>query len=163
MNKLVILVIFVIASSCSTYSKNECLVMDQTALGYKDGSTGVGSYDVSLNHFKSTCEADHGIHPDVEKIKAGYESGIRFYCSSEGADKVGRSGKEYTGVCPKELEKVFLEKYNPARMSFLEIKVKELEKEITNLEDKIRSEQSKTNDAEYRARAAETKAASCIK
>jgi hypothetical protein len=40
------------------------------------------------------------------------------------------SGKKYSGACSKEEEKNFLKTYNPARMSFLEKRILELESEL---------------------------------
>lgn len=116
--------------------------MDQAALGYKDGSVGIGSFEVPLNHFKNTCEKDHDVKPNIEAIKNGFNNGKRFYCSESGAINAGISGLKYTGVCSKEEEKIFFEKYNPARMSYLEKKVKDLESENSTLRTQLMNKDS---------------------
>ena len=50
----ILLFALILLSGCSTYSKKECLEMDQETLGYKDGSNGIGSFEATLKHYKET-------------------------------------------------------------------------------------------------------------
>lgn len=151
MKKIAIsLFVCLLITSCSTYTKQECVTMDQTQMGYKDGINGVSSFNNAVYLFQSTCQKDYEIPVSVEKIKQGWEDGVRFYCSSNGGARAGAQGLEYSGICAKskEDEKKFFESYNPARMSFLENKVKELERDNENLKTNADSYYSRLNSCE---------------
>lgn len=168
-NFLEFILISLLVSGCATYSKEECANMDQSQSGYKLGIDGKGSFDEAVSHLKYHCEKEHSIPVDTQKVKQGWEDGLRFYCSGNGGIRAGASGHEYSGVCKKEDEEKFFATYNPSRMSFLTNKVKELEKKIESLEHDISSAKSKEDSCESRVTSlqssltsAEVRAASCL-
>ncbi len=163
------IVIIFISTGCSSYSKQKCLEIDQAQSGYKLGIDGVTSFNSAILDLKKNCEDEHGVPVDTQKIKTGWEDGLRFYCSSNGGSRAGQSGLVYSGACTKQDEKIFFNTYNPSRMSYLENKVKELEKKIEVLESDFSNATSRANSCESnvnslysRLSSAEAKASSCL-
>ena len=161
MRIVLIIIILLVISGCSTYSKNECLEMDQAQIGYKNGINGANSFDSSVNHITNTCEKDYGIKADIPKIKKGWEDGIQFYCSNNGGLRAGSSGMNYTGVCSKENEKIFFETYNPARLGFLEEKVKQLEHQLESVEGSLSSCESEKSSLSSQLSSAQSNFSNC--
>lgn len=95
------------APGCSV-SEKTCLQNDWQTLGYKHGEAG-RSAD-ALNRYVKDC-AEHGVTPDASAYSAGYEVGIALYCTAENGVKEGSGVNNYSGACPPELEKPFLESY----------------------------------------------------
>jgi len=81
---------------------------DWQQLGYKHGEDGKSAE--TLNRFVKDC-AEHGVTPDAGAYSVGYKAGIALYCTAENGSKVGSDGRNYSGACPAELEKPFLENY----------------------------------------------------
>lgn len=95
------------ASGCSV-SEKTCLKNDWQTLGYKHGKEGQSAD--SLNRYVKDC-AEYGVAPDASTYSAGYKVGIANYCTAENGFNEGRYGYTYSGACPLELEKPFLENY----------------------------------------------------
>jgi hypothetical protein len=130
-----ILPFILLATGCSTYSKKQCLEMDQAQLGYQKGIDG-------------------------QKVKRGWEDGLRFYCSSNGGMRAGSRGLTYSGVCAKADEKTFFESYNPTRMNYLEINVNELESIIKNMKNEVSFCESDLNSYKSRVTSLESELSS---
>jgi len=94
-------------SGCAV-SEKTCLQSDWQTLGYKHGEAGKSAD--ALNRFVNDC-AEHGVTPDATAYSAGYEVGIALYCTPENGMEQGSEVNDYSGACPAELEKPFLEKY----------------------------------------------------
>ena len=92
---------------CSV-SEKTCLQNDWQTLGYKHGEDGKSADE--LNRYVNDC-AEHGVTPDASAYSAGYEVGIALYCTAENGAKEGSDVNSYSGACPPELEKPFLENY----------------------------------------------------
>ncbi len=146
---------------CSTYSKKQCEQMDLNQKGYELGQNGESGVDVTLAHLKSECEAEHGVVIDRDKIKNGYDKGLRFYCTKEGAIRAGGLGLNYKGVCPDE--KIFLENFSASRLVFLETKVRELTNQNEELKSSLESERQKNASQLYEISNLKTQLQGCKK
>lgn len=92
---------------CSV-SEKTCLQNDWQTLGYKHGEAGKSAG--ALDRYVKDC-AEHGVTPDASAYSAGYEVGIALYCTAENGSEEARKENSYSGACPPELEKAFLENY----------------------------------------------------
>jgi hypothetical protein len=155
-----ILPFILLATGCSTYSKKQCLEMDQAQLGYQKGIDGIASFDSVTQDFKKNCEEEHGVLVDGQKVKRGWEDGLRFYCSSNGGMRAGSRGLTYSGVCAKADEKTFFESYNPTRMNYLERNVNELESIIKNMKNEVSFCESDLNSYKSRVTSLESELSS---
>lgn len=116
------------ASGCASLSQNRCLEADWEQIGEDDGDIG-RSADTIKNH-QEACEP-HGITPDTEAWRSGYEAGLEDYCSLRGGIETGRNGRTYTRVCDAEFEPEFLRGYNTGRQIFrAEAKVREINAQL---------------------------------
>ncbi len=108
------------APGCSV-SEKTCLQNDWQTLGYKHGEDGKSAD--ALNRYVKDC-AEHGVTPDASAYSAGYEVGIALYCTAENGAKEGSDVNSYSGACPPELEKPFLENYlNGLRLAMDELEI----------------------------------------
>jgi len=92
---------------CSV-SEKTCLQNDWQTLGYKHGEQ--GKSPDALNRYVKDC-AEHGVTPDASAYSAGFDVGIVLYCTPENGAKAGGNVNSYSGACPAELEKPFLQAY----------------------------------------------------
>ncbi|NJM11757.1 MAG: DUF2799 domain-containing protein [Synechococcaceae cyanobacterium SM1_2_3] len=112
---------------CATLSKDECLMSDWYELGVQDGSA--GHSPERLAEHRQAC-AEYRIRPDRQAYRAGWEEGIRAYCTPQRGFSEGRNGAGYAGVCPPPLERDFLRQYQIGReLHQQELRIQELERE----------------------------------
>jgi len=129
-------------SGCSV-SEKTCLQNDWQTLGYKHGEDGKSAD--ALNRYIKDC-AEHGVTPDASAYSAGYEVGIELYCTAENGVKEGSEVNEYSGACPAELEKPFLENYlEGLRLAMDELKI-EYDQDTIEL-DELRANRDRLADA----------------
>jgi hypothetical protein len=159
--KFFLFAILLLVFGCSTYSKQECLEMDQFQFAYGYGTDGVSSVDPAVARFQDTCFKDHGINADKDKMGKGFESGKNFYCSEEGIRLAATKGKTYTGICNKVEEAKILPVYNQARTSFLENKVQELEREIDRLKSSLSTCESNVSSLHSQLMSAQAHTTTC--
>jgi len=108
------------APGCSV-SEKKCLQNDWQTLGYQHGEDGKSAD--ALNRFVEGC-AKHGVTPDASAYSAGYEVGIALYCTAENGAEQGSKNKSYSGACPPDLEKPFLENYiDGLRLAIAELEI----------------------------------------
>jgi len=104
---LAAIAILTTTQSCGV-SEKTCLRNDWQTLGYSHGEQGKPAD--ALNRFVKDC-AEHGVTPDATAYSAGYDVGVKVYCTAENGAKAGGDVEIYEGVCPANLEKAFLENY----------------------------------------------------
>jgi hypothetical protein len=96
-------------AGCATgMSERDCASANWFAIGERDGL--FGEPMTRQDERFDQCSA-HGLYPDLAAYRAGRERGLRQYCTPESGFDAGRSGREYYGVCPRELEADFLDEY----------------------------------------------------
>jgi len=105
-----------LAGGCATMSEEECLTADWRAIGYEDGAAGLQV--AQLGRRRQAC-ADHGVRPDTVAYRAGRDEGLELYCTEQRGFRLGRAGSGYNGVCPADLEGLFLRGHQAGREIYL--------------------------------------------
>ncbi len=102
--------------SCATMSEEQCLAGDWSGQGFSDGAAG---YAMSrLGEHAEAC-GRHGVVPDDDAYRSGWNEGVLRYCTIENGFRVGAQGGGYAGVCPAEVERDFVVAYEDGRLSHL--------------------------------------------
>lgn len=131
----VIIACSLLLSSCATLSKNECLNADWLTIGYEDGVQAKARDRIGLH--REAC-AEHGITPDFRSYQQGYDEGIRIFCTPRNGFYKGRDGHSYSGVCPADIESLFLDAYNSGREIHLQSReVADIQREIQTIENRL--------------------------
>jgi hypothetical protein len=97
---------------CATLSEDECRMADWRLIGFEDGSRGYPA--ARLGEHREAC-AEHDIVPDLEAYRDGRLAGLEQYCRPQNGYSVGVAGGDYAGVCPVDLEAVFVAAYRSGR------------------------------------------------
>lgn len=108
-------------SSCTTLSKEECQSMNWFAQGKSDGMRGQSAKEFAKYH--KAC-SKHSISVDLEAYVNGRVRGLQTFCTYESGHQEGLDGKEYFGVCPKDLEADFLKGFRLGKREY-ELRQKE--------------------------------------
>ncbi len=105
-------------------SGDPCGHADWFEVGRVDGLSGVG-HEQSM--YVGRC-LSRGLTIDNELYQAGWQKGLLEYCTPERGFDAGRSGFEYSGVCPSHMESAFLKRFKVGRqIAALERKNAEIE------------------------------------
>ena len=112
---------------CTTLSREECLIGDWYELGARDGAAGYSTE--RLAEHRQAC-SEYRIRPDREAYRAGWQDGIRDYCTPQRGFSEGRKGASYDGVCPPSLERSFVRQYQIGRELYQQdLRIQDLERE----------------------------------
>ena len=130
-------------SSCTTMSKDECLVGAWGEKGYADGAAG---YPMSrLDDHAQAC-AKYQVAPNPSAYGSAREDGLRTYCTFERGWIEGRAGNTYYGVCRPEEEAAFVPAYRDGlrlhEVEAAEGALNRAEARIDNREDKLEAKQN---------------------
>lgn len=128
--------IFIILSSCATYTRKQCEQFDWEKIGEGIASEGT-TYVDGINYYQKTCTKKHNIEVDVFEFSKGYRTGINEFCKTSSAIIYGLEGKQYLGVCPKNKERRFLSSYKKGLNQYLVNTVDEQREEIVKLKQKL--------------------------
>jgi hypothetical protein len=101
---LSILLMTGLISGCASMSKKECLSADWHAIGYSDGTRGI--HHNNLAKHRQSC-GKYEVFPDEEAYHAGWDRGIRSYCTSDRGYRTGAVGKPYRNICPEDVAENF--------------------------------------------------------
>jgi hypothetical protein len=144
MGLAVLVLPLLISSGCATLNENECRTMDWQTIGYEDGGRGQASERIGQH--RKAC-AKYGIAPDLGAYQRGRESGLREYCRPANGFRVGVAGRSYSGVCPIDLEREFLDAYESGHhLHELRARVAQIESHIGSKHDELEhAEQSLAN------------------
>jgi hypothetical protein len=116
-------------SGCATgLSKEECQTADWHTIGYEDGVRGLSESRITTH--RKAC-AKHGVTLMLNAYRGGWDKGIARYCQPGNGYQQGRSGRQYSGICPETLESDFLQAYRDGRSRY------ELETDIQRTTKKI--------------------------
>ena len=94
---LLVLMLPVLCAACATLDEKECLSADWSSVGFEDGQKGYLPGD-RLERHGSAC-SKHGVVPEEEPYLIGHSDGLLDYCTGQQGLRLGRTGKEYNGVC----------------------------------------------------------------
>lgn len=134
-----------ILCGCATLSADECQAADWRMIGYEDGVDGKDPSVVSRH--RQAC-AKVGITPDLDAYRRGRGEGIRIFCESGNAYRLGREGYAYAGVCPPDMEREFLAAHAEGMAIF------NLESDVQSVAGEIARVDYAIEDAERRIAAA---------
>ncbi|MDD2868775.1 DUF2799 domain-containing protein [Neomegalonema sp.] len=85
-------------------SQAQCAAIDWRGVGHDDGAAGAPSTELARH-----VAACPGL--PQEAWAQGRAQGLMSYCTAENGYRLGRSGREYFGVCPAGPAEVFLREY----------------------------------------------------
>ncbi len=105
---IMVLALPLILSACATLDESQCQTTNWRDLGQRNGQQGRASSYVA-EHEKA-C-ARFGIPVDNKSWRAGWEVGIREYCTPQNGLRVGIDGKSYAQSCPADVAPGFLGTY----------------------------------------------------
>lgn len=159
-------------SACATLNEAECETANWRDLGQRNGQSGrPASY---IAEHEKAC-ARYGLPVDGASWRAGWEVGIRQYCTPQNGLRVGRNGSSYAQSCPADVAPGFERAYSAGRGVYtattdrdaITSRINELtskigaaadEKERQDLQTELLVKQSELRDAEERLRNAERNA-----
>jgi len=98
-----------------TVSEFQCKAGDWETIGYRDGAAGIKSTQL-LAH-QEAC-GEFGIIPHRGSYLAGWNSGLKDYCTAENGFNLGQRGAGYNGVCPENLKEPFATAYEDGRQLY---------------------------------------------
>lgn len=132
-------------SGCATLSEEECKTADWGRLGHKDGAA--GQPESRLAEHAEAC-AKVGIRPMADLWRAGWDRGVRTYCTPRMGWDEGMAGRSYHGVCRgRSGENDFLAAYRAgSEIHRLQSRIDSNQNEIRRLEKQL----SKSRDDEER-------------
>jgi len=103
-----ILVVPLWITACATLNEAQCETANWQDLGQRNGQQGRPASYVA-EHEKA-CSG-YGLPVDSTAWRAGWETGIRQYCTVENGLQVGRDGAHYAQSCPADVAPGFLRGY----------------------------------------------------
>ncbi|HRD48497.1 MAG: DUF2799 domain-containing protein [Candidatus Competibacter sp.] len=137
-------------SGCATLSREECLIGNWYEIGAQDGAAGYSPE--RLAEHRQAC-AEHRIRPDRDAYRAGWEEGIRDYCTPQRGFYEGRKGAGYAGICPPQLEWAFLREYRIGQDVYQqERRIQEVERERERKREERRKREEQRRSDERRER-----------
>lgn len=86
-------------SGCATLNKNECQTVDWEQLGLQNGQS--GQPQTYIAEHQKAC-AEYKLPVDTAKWEAGWQKGIRNYCTPANGLAVGRQGRTDASMCPAD-------------------------------------------------------------
>lgn len=145
-NFIVLSLVALMFSACSTMNKSECLTANWKTIGYGDGTRGYTASRISQH--RSAC-AEHGVAPDLNAYNTGRNQGLNQYCISSTGYNKGASGSRYNGVCAGHNEAAFLDAFNYGAAVYTEVRVLDnLRREYSQEERRIRDMEIGLQDKE---------------
>ncbi|SDG59077.1 Protein of unknown function [Pelagibacterium luteolum] len=129
-----VLLVGAVLAACASLSEEQCQSGDWRTIGFSDGAEGRPAGYVT-NHSEACSE--YGIVVDQALYGDGRVDGLRTYCRLANAERQGRSGERYYGVCEGELGVAF------ARVLAAGQDVYEARADINSLESEIDSANSR--------------------
>lgn len=108
-------------------SGDPCQNADWFEVGRVDGLSGI---PLHTSGYVGRC-ISRGVQVNEELYFAGWQRGLIDYCTPERAFDAGHNGESYAGICPKNLEPIFLKRFDVGR------KIHDLESENARLEKEV--------------------------
>lgn len=118
-----------VLAGCASMSPQECRTADWYERGLRDGQDGQSR--AYLDEHAKACK-EVNVRPDASRWAAGWEVGIRHYCTPANGFEQGRSGRYYSRSCPPNLEPGFLDRYRSGKAIY------DAERRVDDLDNRIR-------------------------
>lgn len=136
----------VLLAGCATLDESQCKTINWRDLGARDAYDG---QDRSRIESHRTACADYGIQPDRSAYAAGFDDGLRRFCTGSRGYAFGVDGKTYRNTCPLELDAYFQQGLRLGRDVRQEnVRISSLQNQLRSAEEKLR----KSQDASERTR-----------
>ena len=112
---LFLVCVLMMLSGCATLDQDECANADWHGIGFEDGARG---YKASrIGDHRRAC-AKYGVAPDLGAYERGRQEGLEQWCTPFNGYRLGSRGKNYNGVCPKELEPAYIQALHQGKAVF---------------------------------------------
>lgn len=118
-------------AACQTLSKEECVAADWRVIGEQDGAQGHDPQTRFGKHVQA-CEKA-GVLPDQTLWNAGFQTGIRRFCTPLSGLAHGQRAGSYNNICPADQATGFDEGYR------IGLKEHNKRREIDSINREIRS------------------------
>lgn len=138
-----VVLVILVTGCASGLSKDECHAVDWRTIGYEDGVN--GRPEARISEHRKAC-ARHGVALELDAYRDGRAEGILSYCQPGNGYRQGRTGKQYAGVCPDELEPDFVQAYSHGRELY------NLRASVQRTERKLRKKRARLADIEVAMR-----------
>lgn len=99
-------------SACATLNEDQCREANWQQLGYDDGQAGRHPSHIDLH--RQACQR-HSLPVQSDEWRAGWEIGIRQYCTAQNGLNEGRAGRSYANSCPADVRAEFEDAYRVAK------------------------------------------------
>lgn len=115
--KILVLAALLLGACASKPSVTEfqCKAGDWESIGYRDGAAGVRNTQI-LTH-QEAC-GEFGIVPDRNSYIAGWDAGVKEYCTAENGFSLGERGGRLNSVCQGNLKQPFASAFDDGRKLF---------------------------------------------
>jgi hypothetical protein len=122
-------------SGCASLSAEECLAADWYTIGVEDGSRGQSVSRIGA-HRKACAEV--GVQPDMVRYNEGRAFGLQSFCTRERGYAEGENGRNYSGVCPRHLEPMFMQGYLAGQDRYrTKQAIRRLERELAKVREEV--------------------------
>lgn len=126
-------------AGCASMSEQECRSANWRDQGTREALAGYPSS--RLHEHREAC-AKIGVVPDVKQYMAGYEQGIRQFCTPDNGARWGRAGKSYRNSCPADLDAAFRDRYHAGKAVYdAESRLKNLRSQQDDKQRKLEKSQ----------------------
>lgn len=113
--RILILAAMAVLTGCNSMSEKECLSTDWRTVGYEDGVNGFSGD--RIGRYRNAC-SEHGVTPNLAEYQSGREQGLVEFCKPVNGFRVGARGGGYSGVCPADLDRQFVDAYQSGRQLY---------------------------------------------
>ncbi len=126
-------------AGCASMSEEECRNADWYQQGMREALD--GQTRDRLQEDREAC-AKVGVVPDIARYMAGYDKGIRQFCTPQNGARWGQAGRYYQGTCPADMDAEFRDRYQAGKAVYdADNKLKNLRNQQDDKQRKL--EQSK--------------------
>ncbi len=130
-------------AGCSTLNAKDCATMDWRKRGLQDGRDGLDKGQIG--NYKKQCR-EFNVFVDATRYKAGYQSGLKEFCTYDNGMKQGEKGKKSAEVCPADLAAEF-NKGHQAGYKIFELR-EELEEQKNKQEDELKRQKKQAEETQ---------------
>jgi uncharacterized protein DUF2799 len=113
--RILVLAALAALAGCNSMSEKECLSTDWRTVGYEDGVNGFTGD--RIGRYRNAC-SEHGVTPNLGEYQAGRDQGLQEFCKPVNGFRVGARGAGYSGVCPADLDREFVDAYQSGRQLY---------------------------------------------
>lgn len=133
-------------AGCATLNKNECQTVDWGQLGLQNGQS--GEPETYIAEHQKAC-AQYKLPVDTAKWEAGWQKGIRNYCTPANGLAVGQQGRTDASMCPADQMQQF-SYYNQigGRVYSARTEVDNARAELSQISDEIKVEKDRGRRAD---------------